>query len=73
MVSEHLYSSVFYAALYISIYNSSYNSILQFRNVCNGRESVTNMGPKTWELIPPAIRNINSLRIQERNSDMKVY
>ena len=49
-----------------SRYNLRYTSqftIPPIHSVYNGRESVSYMGPKIWELIPPAFKQINSLRI----------
>ena len=47
-----------------SRYNLRYTSqftIPPIHSVYNGRESVSYMGPKIWELIPPAFKQINSL------------
>ena len=47
-----------------SRYNLRYTSqftIPPIHSVCNGRESVSYMGPKICELIPPAFKQINSL------------
>ena len=47
-----------------SRYNLRYTSqfkIPPIHSVYNCRESVSLMGPKTWKLIPPAFKRINSL------------
>ena len=47
-----------------SRYNLLYTSqftIPPIHSVYNGRELVSYMGPKIWELIPPAFKHINSL------------
>ena len=47
-----------------SRYNLRYTSqftIPPIHSVYNGRESVSYMGPKIWELIPPTFKQINSL------------
>ena len=47
-----------------SRYNLRYTSqftIPPIQSVCNGRESVSYIGPKIWELIPHAFKQINSL------------
>ena len=42
-------------------------------NVCNGSESVSYLGPKTWELIPLEIRAIESLaRFKEKIKNGKL-
>ena len=49
-----------------SRYNLRYTSqftIPPIHSVYNGRESASYMDPKIWELIPPAFKQINSLRI----------